>query len=46
MLSGELKKIAIELIQNIVAELQQRRKNVTDEVVRQFTTPRKLAYDF
>lgn len=46
MLTGELKRLAIELIQGIVADLQERRKQVTDEVVKQFTTPRKLAYDF
>ncbi|KAI3420450.1 tRNA synthetases class I (W and Y) [Globodera pallida] len=46
MFSGELKAIAIEIVQGIVCELQQRRKNVSDEVVREFTTPRKLAFDF
>jgi tryptophanyl-tRNA synthetase len=46
MLSGELKKTTIELIQKIVAELQERRKAVTDDVVKEFTRPRKLAFDF
>ena len=46
MLTGELKKTTIELVQQIVAEVQERRKKVTDETVEQFTKPRKLAYDF
>ncbi|KAL3078135.1 hypothetical protein niasHT_033110 [Heterodera trifolii] len=46
MLSGQLKAIAIETVQGIVSELQTRRKAISDDVVREFTTPRKLGYDF
>ncbi|KAL3072589.1 hypothetical protein niasHS_017563 [Heterodera schachtii] len=46
MFSGELKSIAIGIVQGIVSELQTRRKTITNDVVREFTTPRKLAYDF
>lgn len=46
MLTGELKKITIELIQNIVAQLQERRKGITDEDVQKFMKSRKLAYNF
>lgn len=45
LLSGEVKKIAIETLQPIVAEHQANRKKVTDEVLEQFTTPRKLNYE-
>lgn len=46
LLTGELKKILIQTLQPIIAEHQARRKKVTDEEVKQFMTPRKLAYDF
>ncbi|XP_077321350.1 tryptophan--tRNA ligase, cytoplasmic-like [Lithobates pipiens] len=46
LLTGELKKILIETLQPMIAELQERRRQVTDEAVRQFMTPRKLAFDF
>lgn len=46
MLTGELKQQAITVVQSIIKELQERRKTVTDDTVRQFTTPRKLAYDY
>ncbi|XP_035891020.1 tryptophan--tRNA ligase, cytoplasmic [Anopheles stephensi] len=46
LLSGEIKKIAIDTLQPIVAEHQNRRKEVTDEVLNLFLTPRKLNYDF
>jgi tryptophanyl-tRNA synthetase len=42
MLSGEIKKVAIETLQPIVAEHQERRKQVTDALLDQFMTPRKL----
>lgn len=44
MLSGEIKKIAIETIQKIVGEIQEARSKVTDETVKQFTTPRSLEF--
>jgi len=47
MLSGEIKKIAIDLVQSVVAKLQECRKQITDDCIRKFTTPRKLdAHDF
>lgn len=46
MLTGELKKTLIEVLQPLIAEHQARRKEVTDEIVKEFMTPRKLSYDF
>ncbi|XP_058129833.1 tryptophan--tRNA ligase, cytoplasmic [Anopheles ziemanni] len=46
LLSGEMKKIAIDTLQPIVTEHQNRRKDVTDEVLDMFLTPRKLNYEF
>jgi tryptophanyl-tRNA synthetase len=43
-LTGELKKMAIDLITQYVVEFQVRRSDVTDAVVRQFMTPRKLEW--
>ena len=42
LLTGELKKQLIDVIQNIVAEHQERRSQVTDEVVLQYMMPRPL----
>lgn len=44
MLSGEIKKELISVLQPLVAEHQERKKLVTDEVVREFMTPRKLEF--
>lgn len=46
LLSGEIKKLAVECLQPIVAEHQARRKEVTDEKLDLFMTPRKLNYEF
>ena len=46
LLTGHLKKRLIEILLKIVTDHQQRRKDVTDDVVRQFMTPRKLKYDY
>lgn len=46
MLSGEIKKCAVECLQPIVAEHQAKRKLVTDEILEEFMTPRKLNFDF
>ncbi|XP_055529433.1 tryptophan--tRNA ligase, cytoplasmic [Wyeomyia smithii] len=46
LLSGELKKIAIETLQSIVSDHQNRRKDVTNEILEQFMAPRKLNYNF
>lgn len=45
LLSGEIKKIAIETLQPIVADHQAKRKDVTDEILEQFMTPRALNYE-
>lgn len=46
MLSGEIKKLATECLSPIVAEHQARRKEVTDEMVKLFMTPRKLNFNY
>mgnify|MGYP003691669349 CR=1 FL=1 len=46
LLTGFLKKELIEILQKVVGEHRQRRADLTDDVVRQFMTPRKLKYDF
>uniref|UniRef100_A0A8C5QYC4 Tryptophan--tRNA ligase, cytoplasmic n=1 Tax=Leptobrachium leishanense TaxID=445787 RepID=A0A8C5QYC4_9ANUR len=46
LLTGELKKLLIETLQPLIAAHQESRKQVSDEVVKQFMTPRKLAFDF
>jgi len=47
LLSGELKAKAIDVVQRIVAEVQQRREALTDDDVALFTTIRKLpAFDY
>lgn len=45
LLSGEIKKIAIETLQPIVAEHQAKRKEVTEEILDQFMSPRRLNYE-
>ena len=42
MMTGEIKKILIELLQKFVAEHQAKRAEVTDELIDQFMTPRPL----
>lgn len=44
LLSGEIKKIAIETLQPIVAEHQAKRKEVTDEILDKFMSLRSLNY--
>ncbi|XP_032090173.1 tryptophan--tRNA ligase, cytoplasmic [Thamnophis elegans] len=46
LLTGELKKVLIETLQPLIATHQQRRKQITDEMVKEFMTPRKLAFDY
>jgi len=46
MLTGEVKAIAIETVQKLVAELQERRKSITDATVKEFTVIRKLSFDY
>lgn len=45
MLTGELKKELVGVLQGLVGQHQERRKAVTDEVVRQFMTPRSLNFN-
>lgn len=44
LLSGEIKKLATECLTPIVVEHQLKRKDVTDEILEQFMTPRKLNF--
>ncbi|EFX05801.1 tryptophanyl-tRNA synthetase [Grosmannia clavigera kw1407] len=44
LLTGELKKLAIETLQKYVEEFQEQRKLVTDEVLKSYMTPRKLVW--
>jgi tryptophanyl-tRNA synthetase len=46
LLTGHLKKELITVLQKVASEHQERKKTVTDEVVRQYMTPRKLKYNF
>uniref|UniRef100_A0A915DPC2 Tryptophan--tRNA ligase, cytoplasmic n=1 Tax=Ditylenchus dipsaci TaxID=166011 RepID=A0A915DPC2_9BILA len=46
MLTSELKKITIGVVQKLVTEFQERRKQVTDETVMEFTKVRKLAFNY
>ncbi|KAI9039971.1 tryptophanyl-tRNA synthetase, partial [Aspergillus affinis] len=44
LLTGELKKMAIETLQKNVLEFQEKRKLSTDEVLNEFMRPRKLEW--
>lgn len=44
MLSGEIKKLAIEVLQPIVATHQESRRQVTDDILDQFMALRKLEF--
>ena len=46
MLTGELKKELISVLHPIVSQHQERRKNITDEILKDFMTPRKLAFQY
>ena len=46
MLTGELKAVAIEIVQKVVFEFQERRKTITDEMVKDFAKIRKLSFDY
>lgn len=46
MTSGDIKKELIQVVQKIVEEHKQRRAELTDEIVKEFMTPRKLDFDF
>ena len=44
MLTGELKKEIIKVLQKLVSEHQTRRAAVTDEIVKQYMTARPLDF--
>ena len=44
MLTGDLKQELISVLTPLVEEHQQRRKAVTDEIVKEFMTPRALNF--
>lgn len=44
LLTGELKKMAIDLLQGYVQQFQTRRTAVTDQVLEEFMRPRKLEW--
>lgn len=44
LLTGFLKKELIAVLQNLVASHQEKRKSITDEIVKQFMTPRALNF--
>lgn len=44
MLTGEVKKILIGEVQKLIADFQQRRAQVTDDVVKQFFEIRQLEF--
>ncbi|KAK5168150.1 tryptophan--tRNA ligase [Saxophila tyrrhenica] len=44
LLTGEMKSRCISELQGFIGEFQKRREEVTDEVMRKFTTPRKLVF--
>lgn len=46
MLTGELKKTLIDVLQPLIAEHQARRKAVTEETVKEFMAPRQLSFHF
>lgn len=45
MLTGEIKKELITILQGVVNEHQQNRKKITDELLKQYMTPRKLNFE-
>ncbi|KHJ75629.1 hypothetical protein OESDEN_24755 [Oesophagostomum dentatum] len=46
MLTGELKKLAIDEVTKVILEMQERRKHVTDEVLDEFLKIRPLKYKY
>ncbi|SCU94222.1 LAME_0F06612g1_1 [Lachancea meyersii CBS 8951] len=44
LLSGEMKKLCIDALQEFVKDFQERRAKITDEVVDQFMKPHKLVW--
>lgn len=46
LLTGELKKILIDILTPIVTTHQERRAKITSEVLKQYMTPRKLNFNY
>ncbi|XP_002732445.1 tryptophan--tRNA ligase, cytoplasmic-like [Saccoglossus kowalevskii] len=46
LLTGELKKILIDILKPMVRSHRERRAAITEKEVKQFMTPRKLAFDY
>jgi len=46
MLTGELKALIISALQKLVAEVQRKRAQVTDEMLAEFMRPRQLKFKF
>uniref|UniRef100_A0A1I7XKM8 Tryptophanyl-tRNA synthetase n=1 Tax=Heterorhabditis bacteriophora TaxID=37862 RepID=A0A1I7XKM8_HETBA len=46
LLTGELKKLAIDEVTKVIVDMQERRKIITDDIVKQFTAIRQLKYTF
>lgn len=46
LLTGELKKILIDVLTPLVQQHQERRSKITDEILKQYMTPRKLNFSF
>ena len=44
MLTGELKRELVTVLQELVGQHQERRQAVTDELVKEFMTPRPLNF--
>jgi len=44
LLTGDLKKELVTRLQKIIADHQERRKAISDEIVAQYMTPRKLNF--
>ena len=45
MLTGDLKKELITVLQKLVSEHRKRRAAVTDDLVRHFMSPRPMGFD-
>lgn len=46
LLTGELKKILIDVVTPILKDHQERRGKISEELLKQYMTPRKLCFDF
>ncbi|GFO48709.1 tryptophan--trna ligase, cytoplasmic [Plakobranchus ocellatus] len=46
LLTGYLKKELITILQKLIGDIQARRKTVTDELAKEFMTPRKLKFNY